>query len=140
MNDPIELIVPGDPMGKQRPKFNRWTKSAHTPEKTLNYETYVKELYVNNRLPMLEGYIGIDITAFYKIPKSTSNKKRQQMLNNELLPDKKPDLDNVAKIICDALNAIAYLDDKQIVSLTVNKFYSEQPQVVVKLNQINKEE
>ncbi|MEY7998634.1 RusA family crossover junction endodeoxyribonuclease [Clostridium sp. Mt-5] len=140
MNNPVELIVPGEPMGKQRPKFNRWTKSAHTPEKTLNYETYVKELYVNNRLPMLEGYIRVHIIAFYKIPKSTSNKKRQQMLNNELLPDKKPDLDNVAKIICDALNTIAYLDDKQIVSLTVNKFYSEQPQVVVKLNQINKEE
>ncbi|WP_446897458.1 RusA family crossover junction endodeoxyribonuclease [Clostridium sp. LBM24168] len=140
MNNPIELIVPGEPMGKQRPKFNRWTKSAHTPEKTLNYETYVKELYVTNKLPMLEGYIRVDITAFYRIPKSTSNKKRQQMLNNELLPDKKPDLDNVAKIICDALNSIAYLDDKQIVSLTVNKFYSEQPQVVVKLNQIDKEE
>ncbi|MBV4436698.1 RusA family crossover junction endodeoxyribonuclease [Clostridium tyrobutyricum] len=133
-------MIPGDPMGKQRPKFNRWTKSAHTPEKTVSYETYVKELYVTNRFPMLEGYIQVGITAFYKIPKSTSNKKRQQMLNNELLPDKKPDLDNVAKIICDALNAIAYLDDKQIVSLTVNKFYSEQPRVVVKLNQINKEE
>ena len=141
----IELVVPGDPMGKQRPKFNRWTKSAHTPEKTMSYETYVKELYVNNRLPMLEGYIRIDITAFYKIPKSTSKKKRQQMLNNELLPDKKPDVDNVAKIICDALNTIAYLDDKQIVSLSVNKFYGEQPRVVVKLSncktkQIDEEE
>ena len=136
MSLPVELIVPGEPMGKQRPKFNRWTKSAHTPEKTVNYEIYVKELYVNNRLPMLEGYIKVEITAFYKIPKSTSNKKRQQMLRNELLPDKKPDLDNVAKIICDALNNIAYSDDKQIVSLSVNKFYSEQPRVIVKLNQI----
>lgn len=140
MNEPIELIVPGDPMGKQRPRFNRWTKSAHTPEKTLQYETYVKELYVTNRFPRLDGYIQVDITAFYRIPKSISNKKRQQMLNNELLPDKKPDVDNVAKTICDALNSIAYEDDKQIVSLTVNKFYGEQPHVVVKLNQIDKEE
>ncbi|KAA8676218.1 RusA family crossover junction endodeoxyribonuclease [Clostridium sp. HV4-5-A1G] len=127
-------------MGKQRPKFNRWTKSAHTPEKTLQYETYVKELYVTNRFPRLNGYIQVDITAFYRIPKSISNKKRQQMLNNELLPDKKPDVDNVAKTVCDALNSIAYEDDKQIVSLTVNKFYGEQPRVVVKLNQIDKEE
>lgn len=136
MNTPVELIIPGEPMGKQRPKFNRWTKSAHTPEKTVNYETYVKELYVNNRLPMLEGYIKVEIIAFYKIPKSTSNKKRQQMLHNELRPDKKPDLDNIAKIICDSLNAIAYSDDKQIVSLSINKFYSEQPRVILKLNQI----
>lgn len=87
----INLSIPGDPMGKQRPRFNRWTKSAHTPEKTLNYETYVKELYVSNRLPILNGYISVKIAAFYRIPESTSKKKRQQMLNNELLPDKKPE-------------------------------------------------
>lgn len=132
----VELLIPGLPMGKQRPKFNRWTKSAHTPEKTLNYETYVKELYVTKRLPMLSGYIGVEITAFYLIPKSTSQKKKQQMLKNELLPDKKPDIDNIAKIICDALNGIAYADDKQVVHLTINKYYSEQPKVVVQLEEI----
>lgn len=132
----IELIIPGEPMGKQRPKFNSWTKSAHTPEKTLNYETYVKELYANNRLPMLQGYIKATITAFYKIPASTSKKKKEQMINNSILPDKKPDVDNIAKIICDSLNSIAYADDKQIVSLAVNKYYSEQPKVIVQLEEI----
>ena len=72
----IELVIPGSPMGKQRPKFNRWTKSAHTPEKTVNYETYVKELYVSSRLPMLQGYIKVNITAYYAIPGSISKKKR----------------------------------------------------------------
>lgn len=132
----MELIIPGDPMGKQRPKFNRWLKTARTPEKTVNYETYVKELYVNNRLPMLEGYISADITAYYKIPKSTSNKKKLLMASNEILPDKKPDVDNIAKIICDSLNGIAYADDKQIVSLSIKKFYSEQPKVIVQLKNI----
>ncbi len=129
----IKLEIPGEPMGKQRPKFNRWTKSAHTQEKTVNYETYVKELYVSSRFPMLQGYIKMNITAFYTIPGSISNKKREQMLNKQILPDKKPDLDNIAKIICDALNKIAYADDKQIVVLHLEKYYSDRPRVELQL-------
>lgn len=52
-----------------------------------------------------------------------------------MMPDKKPDVDNIAKIICDSLNGIAYADDKQITSLHINKFYSENPCVVVQLEQ-----
>jgi len=130
----IELVVPGEPMGKQRPRLSKF--GTYTPTKTVNYETFVKEMYVINRLPMLNGYIAANITAFYKIPKSTSNKKKEQMLNNLILPDKKPDVDNIAKIICDALNGLAYEDDKQIVSLKVNKFYGTEPRVIVQLEQI----
>lgn len=127
----VELIIPGEPVGKQRPRVTKW--GTHTPEKTVNYETLVKELYVINKLPMLKGYLSMKITAFYKIPKSTSKKKREQMLNNLILPDKKPDLDNIAKIICDSLNNVAYDDDKQIVNLNINKFYGEKPMVVVQI-------
>lgn len=46
-------------------------------------------------------------------------------------PLKKPDADNVAKIILDALNGIAYLDDKQVVDLGVHKSYNATPGVLV---------
>ena len=36
-------------------------------------------------------------------------------------PMKKPDADNIAKIVLDSLNKIAYEDDKQVVELTVIK-------------------
>ena len=36
----------------------------------------------------------------------------------------RPDCDNLAKSICDALNGIAWLDDKQIVALDVRKIYA----------------
>ena len=133
----IELEILGEPMGKQRPKFNRYTRSAHTPEKTVNYETYVKELYVSSRLPMLQGYIKINIIAYYSIPGTTSKKKHEQMINKFILPDKKPDLDNIAKIICDALNKIAYADDKQIVVLHLEKYYSDRPRVELQMEELN---
>lgn len=44
----------------------------------------------------------------------------------EELPCKKPDADNIAKVICDALNKVAYGDDTQICELEVHKRYTEQ--------------
>lgn len=130
----IKLEIPGEPMGKQRPKFNRFTKSAHTPEKTVNYEAYVKSLYVANRLPLLEGYIEADIAAYYSIPKSASKKKKEQMLLRSIRPTKAPDADNIAKIVLDSLNGVAYKDDSQVVTLHVEKFYSDRPRVVLLLH------
>lgn len=48
-----------------------------------------------------------------------------------MIPTKKPDSDNIAKIICDSLNGIAYHDDSQIVELYICKSYSENPKVIV---------
>ena len=127
----IELKIPGPPMGKQRPIVTR--RGAFTPKKTVNYENYVKELYIINKFPKLEGYISMSVKAYYPIPKSTSKKKKEQMLQGILLPDKKPDADNVLKGICDALNTIAYDDDKQIIEMAILKRYSKDPCVVVRL-------
>lgn len=60
---------------------------------------------------------------------SSGNKK------SILRPTVKPDCDNIAKNINDALNRIVYNDDKQIVSLTVNKFYSNDEYVKVNISE-----
>ena len=51
-------------------------------------------------------------------------------------PTRKPDFDNIGKIICDALNGIAYRDDAQIVDALVRKFYSDTPRVIVEISDI----
>lgn len=73
----------------------------------------------------------VNIKAYYEVPKSTSKKKREEMLSNIIRPTKKPDFDNIGKIICDSLNFIAYHDDSAIVEAEVSKFYSETPRVDV---------
>lgn len=67
------------------------------------------------------------------IPASKSKKFKEQALNGLQLPIKKPDVDNVAKIILDSISGIVYKDDKQIVKLTVSKKYSDIPKVEVKI-------
>ena len=56
----------------------------------------------------------IEITALFSIPKKFNKEQRQKALNGEILPTKKPDSDNIIKIILDALNDTAYFDDSQI--------------------------
>lgn len=126
----------GEPMGKQRPKFARvgnFTRT-YTPKETVNYENLVKLSYQNiggenfGDIPLK-----VQITAKYPIPKSFSKKKHEMAVDGELRPTTKPDCDNIAKIICDALNGIAYDDDKQIVELVVIKNYAEKPRVIVRI-------
>ncbi|KEH90599.1 RusA family crossover junction endodeoxyribonuclease [Clostridium botulinum] len=133
----IELIVPGEPMGKQRPRMSTRTGKAYTPKKTVLYENWVKECYcISKDKKHLTGAIKAHIKVYMSIPKSTSKKKRQEMISEKIRPTKKPDLDNIAKIILDSLNGLAYEDDKQIVSLQVNKFYGTEPKVIVQLEEV----
>ena len=80
---------------------------------------------------MFEGPLQMEVTAYYSIPQSASKKKAEMMRECKLFPTKKPDCDNVLKIIADALNGIAYKDDSQIVVGIVRKVYADVPKVVV---------
>ena len=129
----IRFSIPGDPKGKQRPRVVRTNgfSRTYTPEQTLNYENMVKWCYKQANGTMFSGAVSVSIIAYYGIPKSVSKKKRQQMIDTQIRPTKKPDLDNLAKLICDALNGIAYHDDSAVVDLRVRKYYSETPCVNV---------
>ena len=131
----MTFTIPGEPTGKGRPRVTKW--GCHTPEKTVLYENLIKTAYNGE---MLKGEISICVKAFYQIPKSASKKKREEMLAGEIRPTKKPDCDNVLKIIADALNGIAYHDDSQIVLATIWKEYAETPRVEVTLNEMIKGE
>ncbi|NFS59368.1 RusA family crossover junction endodeoxyribonuclease, partial [Clostridium sporogenes] len=50
-------------------------------------------------------------------------------------PTIKPDVDNIAKVILDSLNGLAYKDDKQIVTCGISKWYGEDPRVEVILEE-----
>jgi Holliday junction resolvase RusA-like endonuclease len=137
----IEFTVYGSPVAKGRPRFrNRGNfVQTYTDEKTANYEQLVYLAFLNSGCSRVEGDIPLvgEIEFYMDIPKSVSKKKRQQMINNELRPLKKIDLDNGIKIILDALNKVAYDDDKQFVEISAKKYYSENPRAVVRIWEMN---
>lgn len=138
----VKFNVLGEPKGKGRPKFTTRGGYARaiTPEQTVSYENLIMVEYrrqCGTRRFDDKDMIGIRIVAYYGIPKSVSKKKRKEMLSGDIRPTKKPDNDNIVKVIEDALNDVAYKDDKNIVDCVVQKFYSEQPQIVVEMWKAN---
>lgn len=132
----IRFTVPGEPIGKGRPRFSKQGNfvRTYTPEKTVSYENLVKLEYERQcgKEPFSKDIsLFMKVDAFYSIPRSASRKKRAEMLGEKLRPTKKPDADNILKIIADSLNGIAYYDDSQIVSCEIHKYYGEIPQVNV---------
>lgn len=127
----VYFVIPGEPRGKQRPRVTR-AGHAYTPQETVVYENLVKMEFLN-QCPgkKLNGQLRMTISAFFAIAASVSHKKRNQMLNGEIRPTKKPDVDNITKIVADSLNKIAYDDDSQIVTATTEKIFSENPRVEV---------
>ena len=128
------FVVPGEPQGKARPRFSRKNGHSYTPDKTVAYEELVRQRFLDTAQGLRfsdDEPVFIKIIANYTIPKSASKKKRQRMLDDEIQPMKKPDADNCLKVVCDALNGIAYHDDAQIVQAKIEKHWTNNGCVIV---------
>ena len=126
----VSFTIPGPPKGKARPKVTRAQNGAsvtYTPDATVAYEELVRARYTTEA----KGYrfpdnaaLRVEIKAYFPVPKSSTKYIKAGMLNGRIRPTKKPDTDNIIKIICDALNGLAYKDDAQIVSNSTEKRYA----------------
>lgn len=134
-----QFTIEGKIKGKGRPRFSNYGGfvKTYTPIATASYENLIKLQF---RLSCGEWYsempLKMKITAIHGIVKSASKKDKEKMLKGELKPTKKPDADNIVKIICDALNGIAYKDDTQVVDLEMKKIYGEMEKVIVEIEEI----
>ena len=134
----IQFVIMGEPQGKGRPRFAR-SGRTYTPEKTAAYEKAAALAYKRRyQGKSFEKGVPLEmrIRAYCKGPQSASKAKRADMLSGMIRPTKTPDADNIAKIICDALNGVAYHDDAQIVSTTIEKWYAAVPRVEVSIREI----
>ena len=131
-NDDFQYELGLDPKLVHKPAL----KDRGTPEKTVLYENLIKtcfqQKYGQKRFSD-DAYVVANILAYFEPPKSISKKKRAEMLEGKIWPAKKPDSDNIAKVVLDALNGIAYHDDTQIIKLSVTKAYKEEAYLSVTL-------
>ena len=132
-----EFEVPGKIIGKGRPRVNSYTGNVYTPTRTKDYETLVEQYFLLKypRFKPFEGRVQVEINALFEVPKSTKQSDKELMLENKINPTKKPDIDNIVKIILDAMNGIAFKDDTQITKLFVEKTYSTSEAVKIKISE-----
>ena len=132
-----EFEVPGKVIGKGRPRLNSYTGVVYTPTRTKDYESLVEQYFLLKypRFKALEGRIKVSIIAYFSIPKTTKKADINEMLENNISPTKKPDIDNIVKSILDSMNKFAFKDDNQITKLEVEKKYSLEDKVYGKIEE-----
>lgn len=110
------------PIAKSRPRFTRGR--CYTPSKTKNAEQEIRLLVSKEfKLKPFEGPLRLDLILFFKKPKTSKN----------VFPVVKPDLDNVLKLVGDALNGVLWKDDSQIIEIVVSKYYASEASIYLKL-------
>ena len=123
----IKFWVSGSPVAKGRARSS--ARGFHyTPAKTRRAE----ESLLAQALPHkpdepLEGPVWLEVIFNLPIPQSKSKKWKKAAADGEELPLKKPDIDNLTKLVMDALNEVFWGDDKQLVGLLAFKRYSDKP-------------
>jgi Holliday junction resolvase RusA-like endonuclease len=137
MENTIIIELAGKITSKGRPRFSRKSGAVYTPKKTVNIE---RELALLARSAManrdkIDGPVAVEVIAHFAIPKSVSKTAREKMLGSYVT--KKPDADNIAKLV-DAFNAIIFNDDAQISVLSVKKIYSDTERLVFRITNLSK--
>ena len=130
-SDRLDIVIPIEPQGKARPRFDSRSRRTYTPTKTIKYEWEIQKAFRERYPDMIppSGDLKVQIAACFSMPKSWSNKKKKEAYLGHCR--QKPDADNIATAVLDALNGLAYVDDAQVVELSVVKYWDYEPSVEV---------
>lgn len=129
----IKITVPGQPVPQGRPRFSaKPFPHAYDPKPSVEYKKRVK-YHASKNSPdnLLEGALDVEVQIYKETLKSFSKAKKAAAEAKELRPTTKPDADNYAKGILDALKGVIWQDDGQVVRLTCEKFYAQKPRAEI---------
>ena len=136
----ISMALPFWPTPKGRPRFKVKYNRVYTftPRDTREFENQISDYYKG----AAQGYkfpkgtpIIVSLDFGMHIPASTSKRRKENMINGLIHHAVKPDLDNLAKSVLDALNGVAWHDDAQIVELHVQKHYALSPHIYLSIHE-----
>jgi Holliday junction resolvase RusA-like endonuclease len=136
---PIRIVVPGAVVPwkrAQRRRLDNGTVITFTDRSVEAYHATVRmaaERAMAGRSPFT-GAIEMVITALFPVPASWSRKRQAQALAGTIAKVTKPDIENACKGVMDALQSVAYQDDRQIVKLTALKLYGDRPRLEIVLS------
>lgn len=130
----IEILEPPRPQQQTRFLHQRGRYFGSDPSKA--YKQYlIWQIRPHAPKEPWQGPVKLNLTFILPIPKSNCSKvMRAQMLNGKVLPVKRPDLDNLAYIVTNAMKELIYEDDNQVVEMTIAKRYGEIPKTVIQVH------
>ena len=130
---PRELYICIDekPKVKKRPRtsFSYRMYNPSSGDEKLLRQTIQRVL--DSDFTVIETPVELEVTFFLKTPESFSASKKVLAEMGVLLPQGRPDVDNLLKLTQDALNGLVYKDDSLVVKVSSAKFYSSQPRTEI---------
>lgn len=129
------LTLPIRALGKQRARRGKggvW----YTPERTRALEKQIAAEWMAARLGRLSGPLSLSVLAQYAPPKSWSKARRETVMAYWTWYEGKPDGDNALKLIADALNGVAYADDRQIAEASIRQIYAPADRLTIELREM----
>lgn len=127
----IETIIYVEPMAKARPRSTIIAGRVHTytPKKTKNAEAMIRTQVME--LGAFGDGVPLRLEATFYRDRPKSLPKRVTM------PVSRPDYDNYAKLLTDALEKFVYKNDSQITTALVRKRFGSPPRIELKLEEDN---
>lgn len=138
----LTFTIPGNPVPKGRPrafKDGRGHIRIHTPKETVKAEARARfwmrdDLGAKSYPVFPAGGVSVDLAFFLETPGSWTSRKRDLAEGAGCIG--RSDVDNLAKMILDAMNGLIFTDDRQIVSLKIEKHYSREPRTEITVSEL----
>ena len=134
----MKITVNHPPIAASRPRVTRWATFYNEPYSSYRdyLKTYMTKAASEQKIEMHKKHVPlcVDIDFYMPIPKGTSKKKTLAMENQ--WQTKKPDKDNLAKSVYDAMNGVMFHDDGQVCDGRERKMYSSEPRTEITIKEI----
>ena len=128
-----QFEVDREPRGKARPRAGRY--SVYDPPGNREWEKEIREAFLEARgmADPTDEPVWVVVKAIFPIPKWAKRKKLPDKIQPGDVYQGKPDCDNIVKSVLDALNKVAYVDDKQVYYESCERTYGVQPKLCVSI-------
>lgn len=142
MKNPIIIEIEGDPVSKQSFKIAMRGRYAikYKDEKVQDQEDKIRSI-AKTVMQDTIFYAPVDmrVVVFRSIPKTLYNSKKKLALclSGRLLPDVRPDFDNITKLLADAIETEIYKNDGQVCKYIFEKYYSLKPRTIIMVEEID---
>jgi Holliday junction resolvase RusA-like endonuclease len=132
LDNVLRFTTMGKPKAASRPRATTVNGNVRMYSNDTRDNTIIKNEMVEKGLKVLtDKDVHLRIELYLPTPKSFSIKDMVKAEYKYIRPCTKPDVDNYAKFYMDCMNGIVYHDDSQVTELTVVKYYSIQPRVMM---------
>jgi len=129
--DVVSFEIDTRPIGQERHR-TAYLGHNYTPNKTKEFQKLIRWIYKSNSRHIFTCPVAILMKFCFAIPTSTSQKEKKRIVNKCYEPyPKKPDTDNIEKAILDALNKVAWHDDRQVTYVSKRKCYDKSNRIVI---------